>query len=303
MREEIERAGRLDQLRPYMQMALYEPGLGYYSAGARKLGAAGRLRHRARSGAGVQPLPRRAVRGGAAQRSAAATCSSSAPGRASWPRTCSGTRAARRAAAPLPDPRRERRPARAPAGRRSPPPCRACSTASSGWTGCPTIHRRGRRQRVAGRHAGRTLRDARRVRPCARRHLAPGRLEWSETRPRGARGGGATPSSAIRARPGRRATRRRSTSDWPGWIAALAATLDARRAAVRRLRPAAARVLCPGAARRHAAVSFPPPLPRRSLHPTRGCRTSPPGWISRRWPRPRRGRPRCSPATPRRPTS
>ena len=41
IREEIERAGGWISFARYMQMALYEPGLGYYSAGARKLGAAG----------------------------------------------------------------------------------------------------------------------------------------------------------------------------------------------------------------------------------------------------------------------
>ena len=41
VREEIARAGGWIGFSAYMQMALYEPGLGYYSAGARKLGAAG----------------------------------------------------------------------------------------------------------------------------------------------------------------------------------------------------------------------------------------------------------------------
>jgi SAM-dependent MidA family methyltransferase len=41
IREEIGRAGGWIGFARYMQMALYEPGLGYYSAGARKLGAAG----------------------------------------------------------------------------------------------------------------------------------------------------------------------------------------------------------------------------------------------------------------------
>ncbi len=41
VREEIARAGGWIGFSSYMQMALYEPGLGYYSAGARKLGAAG----------------------------------------------------------------------------------------------------------------------------------------------------------------------------------------------------------------------------------------------------------------------
>ncbi len=39
--EEIERAGGWIDFGRYMELALYEPGLGYYSAGARKLGAAG----------------------------------------------------------------------------------------------------------------------------------------------------------------------------------------------------------------------------------------------------------------------
>lgn len=41
VREEIARAGGWISFARYMQLALYEPGLGYYSAGARKLGAAG----------------------------------------------------------------------------------------------------------------------------------------------------------------------------------------------------------------------------------------------------------------------
>jgi SAM-dependent MidA family methyltransferase len=41
VREEIGRAGGWISFARFMQMALYEPGLGYYSAGARKLGAAG----------------------------------------------------------------------------------------------------------------------------------------------------------------------------------------------------------------------------------------------------------------------
>ncbi len=41
LREEIERAGGWLGFARYMQLALYEPGLGYYSAGARKFGAAG----------------------------------------------------------------------------------------------------------------------------------------------------------------------------------------------------------------------------------------------------------------------
>jgi len=41
VREEIARGGGWISFAKYMQLALYEPGLGYYSAGARKLGAAG----------------------------------------------------------------------------------------------------------------------------------------------------------------------------------------------------------------------------------------------------------------------
>jgi len=41
VREEIARAGGWISFARYMQLALYEPGLGYYSAGAHKLGAAG----------------------------------------------------------------------------------------------------------------------------------------------------------------------------------------------------------------------------------------------------------------------
>ena len=41
LREEIAAAGGWIGFARYMQLALYEPGLGYYSAGARKFGAAG----------------------------------------------------------------------------------------------------------------------------------------------------------------------------------------------------------------------------------------------------------------------
>ena len=41
VRDEIARSGGWISFARYMQMALYEPGLGYYSAGARKFGAAG----------------------------------------------------------------------------------------------------------------------------------------------------------------------------------------------------------------------------------------------------------------------
>ncbi len=41
IRDEIARSGGWMSFARFMEMALYEPGLGYYSAGARKLGAAG----------------------------------------------------------------------------------------------------------------------------------------------------------------------------------------------------------------------------------------------------------------------
>ena len=41
IRNEIERQRGWLSFERYMEMALYEPGLGYYSAGARKLGADG----------------------------------------------------------------------------------------------------------------------------------------------------------------------------------------------------------------------------------------------------------------------
>ncbi|MBC7984555.1 MAG: SAM-dependent methyltransferase [Candidatus Obscuribacterales bacterium] len=41
IRDEIERCGGWLSFERFMEMALYEPGLGYYSAGARKLGASG----------------------------------------------------------------------------------------------------------------------------------------------------------------------------------------------------------------------------------------------------------------------
>ena len=41
IRDAIESAGGSIAFAEYMQLALYEPGLGYYSAGAKKLGAGG----------------------------------------------------------------------------------------------------------------------------------------------------------------------------------------------------------------------------------------------------------------------
>src|SRR5687768_13021451 len=41
IRREIERAGGWIDFARYMELALYAPGLGYYSAGSTKLGAAG----------------------------------------------------------------------------------------------------------------------------------------------------------------------------------------------------------------------------------------------------------------------
>ena len=41
IRDEIERAGGWIDFARYMELALYAPGLGYYSAGSTKLGAAG----------------------------------------------------------------------------------------------------------------------------------------------------------------------------------------------------------------------------------------------------------------------
>ena len=41
IRGEIERAGGWIDFARYMELALYAPGLGYYSAGSLKIGAAG----------------------------------------------------------------------------------------------------------------------------------------------------------------------------------------------------------------------------------------------------------------------
>ena len=49
IRDEIERAGGWIDFARYMELALYAPGLGYYSAGSTKLGAGGRFRHGARA--------------------------------------------------------------------------------------------------------------------------------------------------------------------------------------------------------------------------------------------------------------
>ena len=100
-----------------MELALYAPGLGYYSAGSAKLGAGGDF-VTAPEVSAVRPLHRAAVRGGAAARRAAS--SSWAPAAARWPRRCCTALAgAGRAARALRDPRGERRPARAPAAARS----------------------------------------------------------------------------------------------------------------------------------------------------------------------------------------
>ena len=74
----------------------------------------------------------------------------------------------------------------------------------------------------------------------------------------------------------------------------------ARRHPVHRLRPAAARVLLRRAHARHAALPFPAPLPRGRARLASACRTSPPGSISRPSPKQRRARVAKSPATPRR---
>ena len=267
LREEIARAGGWIGFARYMQLALYEPGLGYYSAGRAEVRRRGRLRHRARSGAGVQPLPRRAMRRGAREprwrRPARARRGLGRHGGD----PARGTRAAQRAAAPLLHPRRERRPAPASAGdarRRRAAPARARRMAGPA---AGPARGTGRRQRGAGRTAGRAVRAARRGGPRARRRLAARRTGVV---------GGAGPGAARRGRASPRARGRRRLAgglhvggqprprrlDGRGECGA-----RARRDAVRGLRPAAPRVLRPRAQRRHAAVPFPPPLPRRSVRP------------------------------------
>ena len=53
IRAEIERVGGWIRFDRYMQMALYEPGLGYYSGGSTKIGAAARSSRSRRN----TPLP------------------------------------------------------------------------------------------------------------------------------------------------------------------------------------------------------------------------------------------------------
>ena len=62
---EIRAAGGWIGFERYMEIALYAPGLGYYSAGARKLGPGRRFHHGAGDLAPVRRMPREAVRRGA----------------------------------------------------------------------------------------------------------------------------------------------------------------------------------------------------------------------------------------------
>jgi hypothetical protein len=82
IRAEIRRAGPID-FRRWMQLALYAPGLGYYSAGRAKFGAAGDFVTAPELGRAVRALPR-----GARSRRCwprpEATCWSSAPAPVRW---------------------------------------------------------------------------------------------------------------------------------------------------------------------------------------------------------------------------
>ncbi len=62
IRERMAAAGGWLPFDDYMRLALYEPGLGYYSAGAQKLGAGGGFHHCAGDLAVVRALPRTALR-------------------------------------------------------------------------------------------------------------------------------------------------------------------------------------------------------------------------------------------------
>ena len=79
---------RLDQLRPLHGARALRAGPRLLQRRRAQARRRRRLRHRARGRAGVQPLPRRAVRRGPARHSAAATCSSSAPAPARWRPRC-----------------------------------------------------------------------------------------------------------------------------------------------------------------------------------------------------------------------
>ncbi len=74
----------------FMDRALYEPGLGYYSAGLHKLGAVRRFRHRAGTGGTVRRLSRPPGRRVGGLRCSLTTSWRSAPARASWRLICSG---------------------------------------------------------------------------------------------------------------------------------------------------------------------------------------------------------------------
>ena len=293
--------------RAYMELALYAPGLGYYSAGARQvrrrgdfvtapeLGSAVRTLHRRRCArADVararrrRRLPRtrrrqRRLRGGRAARA----------------------RRARRAAAALPDPRAQRRPARAPArarcatqlppellarvrlARRGRPrtPGAACCSPTKCSTRCRRRASRMRDGEVYEEHvaldAGERLPARATSRPMRCSRAAVRHVERDIDAP--ASPTATAPSCCRSCRTGCRRS---------------AASLEDGRDAVRRLRLSrAASTTCPSAATARCVCHY-----RHRAHDdpfctARACRTSPPSSISPRWPRPASTPVSTSPAT------
>ena len=249
-----------------MEMALYEPGLGYYSAGATKLGAGGDFV----TAPEISPLFSRclATQCGEVlqQRAAAARFSNSAPAPASWRPICS-TSWPRKARLPerylilevSADLRERQRATAAANGRRRTRrassgsiACRRSSAASCSRTKCWTRCRCSAFASAATRST---------------RSASPGSSAGS-TGPRLAR----TPALEAAVRRIEANTRRALA----GWLYVgdqpAARAVDRRRrggaarrrGAVHRLWPAAASVLPQRASRGHVAVPLPASLPRRS---------------------------------------
>ena len=136
IRDEIDARGGWISFERFMEMALYEPGLGYYSAGATKLGARRRLRHRAGNLAAVQPLPRDPVRRSPAARERRRDSRIRRGLRRDGGRPAQRAGRARRLAGALSHSRSQRRPARAAARAAAASGRRRTRRASNGSIAC-----------------------------------------------------------------------------------------------------------------------------------------------------------------------
>ena len=248
-----------------MDLALYAPGLGYYSAGARKLGRAGtssrRPRSRGCSAAAwrcsaprccaarrrIDPGDRRGNRPLAADVLLAARCARGLPARYLILEVSADLRERQREALRTRAPHSAgarrvagwRRPSRAL--RRHRARQRGARRAAGGALSLERGALRGTGRRVAHRAASSGQRGPRAA-------MRMRRARRSRRRP--ADGTTATCRSTVRgSRSGRRRSRERSQ----------------RRGPVDRLRTAARSILFSGAARRHVALSFPAARPRRSV--------------------------------------